>query len=360
MGLKRKNTLSETAGFSKKMLAVADALARKITGDDTYEILGDTGLIDDWHEGYSETYDSYITVEGQTYDYEVFYDSGVNSKNGEASSDLISINFALIERTVEDLDVRIGDNSYDEEDEEFNAYDYAESFKEYYSFYRLNAYQAVFPVILHELTHTLNPESDPVSRLWIKSTRWNEEDVRNIIYLFSTDEMNARVASASAVFLNYYRLNSAGVHVKNAWESGKQNRFFSDVLMPNVLGDRELQIKEMETWVGFLGQEVGKTSQEYLQEFIREGRPASALFSLPFHLAINEDRLYKRSNPRSVLAIYARDPEAFENKVYNFYNGLLQKYKQRIYKACWYTFNNYEWNDQSLTDWIDSSRYYNT
>ena len=355
MVLKRKDTLSETAGVSKRMLAVADAIARKIAGEDVLKILDDTRLIDDWHEGYSETYDGEINVNGETYQYEIFY----NSKNrGESSSDVIGVNFSVIEDLMEELDTKIEQTSYgyyDDEEEEFDSTAYAEDAKYCYPSYYLEAYQAIFSVALHELTHTLNPDSDPLDRLWVKQTKWNYEDVRNILYLFSKSEMNSRVASASAVFLNYYKLNQSGKAVKDAWNSGKQNRFFSDVLMPYVMNDRELQVREMQSWVDMLKSEIGNVSQEYLSQFISEGRSYSTLFSLPFHLAINEDGLYKRSNPRSVLNIYARDPEAFENKVYSFYNRELQAYKQRIYKVCWYVFNNNEWEDKGLYDWMDQT-----
>ena len=59
------------------------------------------------------------------------------------------------------------------------------------------ALERIVPVILHELTHGLDKDSDPMNAVWLKYgfNKIHEDDVRAFKYLFSSSEINSRVAT---------------------------------------------------------------------------------------------------------------------------------------------------------------------
>lgn len=353
--------LNESAGANDTMLIVADKIARQIAFNDIWEILSNSSLIECWYEEDDRVYRNSLEYEGIEYPYEIFYEPtrGNGTLNGETDGDVISINYYNLETYfLEDSrKIREYPSYWDEEDDEddsyvprFDAYEYCQEAKEGFDEYQV--YRVAYPIILHELTHTLNKESDPMSRLWIKSvSRYNEDDVRSIIYLFSKSEMDARVASSAALFLYYYRMETSGHDVDVYTNENKLNELFYKVLMPQVLSDNELKIRDMELYVSIITNEWGSCSKEYLQSCMI--KPISNVMSLAFHLALNEDKLYKRSNPRQVLKIYASNPQRFEEKVKNFYQNLLDKYKSRIYKACWNVFMKHSYEHKDFRDEIN-------
>ena len=189
-----------------------------------------------------------------------------------------------------------------------------------------------------------------MDRLWIKPVnRFNEEDVRDYMYTFSTSEMNSRVASAPSILLSTLKLEYSESDIEQVRESGAENYFFTEDLMPKVMKNVEIDYSHMKTLVGIL--ESYSThfpvSKEYLEDCLA-AKHTKFVNSLFFHLATNEDKLYKRSNPRQVLKLYASDPRKFEQKVAGFYRNLFEQYKKRIYKACWYVFTNYAWEVADL------------
>jgi len=353
--------LKESAGANDTMLIVADNIARQIAFNDIWEILSDTSLIESWYEEYDNVYRNSVEYDGTEYNYEIFYEpsSENGTFDGRADNDVISINYYNLETHFLEDEKRIRDykkswdNEDDEDTEEFDVYEYCKNAKAWFDYYE--AYRVAYPIILHELTHTLDKKSDPMDRIWIKNVnRFNEDDVRNIIYLFSTSEMNARVASSASLFLYYYRMETSGRDLKTYVNENKLNELFYKVLMPKVLSNNELRMREMELYVGIISQEWSTCSKEYLQSCML--KPTSSVNSLAFHLALNEDKLYKRSNPRQVLKIYASNPQGFEEKVKSFYENLLNKYKSRIYKTCWNVFTKHSWEHPYIEDDADSFR----
>lgn len=353
-------TIMESSGVNDAMFKVADLIARQISFSDIFKILSDTSLIEDWHDGYDTTYDNEVEYEGETYNYSVFYDEGGDSgfENGNTDGDTVSVNFYIIERVIAEYNEmkRINYTSYDEdEDDDFDAYLYSQEALYGCPGAEYDIYKVVCPVVLHELTHNLDKNGNPMDRLWIKPVnRYNEEDVRDYMYIFSTSEMNSRVASAPAILMSIIKLEHAEKDLKDVINSKNPRTkqiFFSQNLMPSVFDSPELKINHMGTLVGLL--ENYNThfpiSAEYLEDCLKS-KPTTFVNSLFFHLAINEPKLYKRSNARQVLKLYATNPREFELKVIQFYKDLFEQYKKRIYKACWYVYDNYPWDVQEMDD----------
>ena len=350
--------IQESSGVNDVMFKVADLIARQISFRDIFEILSNVRLLDNWHEEYDETYKNEVEYDGKTYPYEVFYEAGsLNGiRRGETDGETVSVNFYLIESVIAEYNEmeRLVTNrySYDEdEEEEFDAYRYSKEALYGCPGIEYDIYKIVYPIILHELTHVLG-NGDPMDRLWIKPVnRFNEEDVRDYMYTFSASEMNSRIASAPSILLSTLKLDYAEKDIEQVIESGAENYFFTEDLMPKVMKNVEIDYSHMKTLVGLL--ESYSThfpvSKEYLEDCLAT-KHTKFVNSLFFHLATNEDKLYKRSNPRQVLKLYASDPRKFEQKVAGFYRNLFEQYKKRIYKACWYVFTNYAWEVADLDD----------
>jgi len=349
--------IQESSGVNDVMFKVADLIARQISFKDIFEILSDIRLIENWHEGYDRTYNNEVDYEGKTYRYEIFYEAASTSggmRRGETDGETVSVNFYIIEDVIAEYNEmkRIADGrySYDEDDEdEFNAYEYSREALYGCPGIEYDIYKIVYPVVLHELTHTLG-NSDPMDRLWIKSVNsFNEEDVRDFMYTFSTSEMNSRVASAPSILLSTLKLEYSESDIEQVKASGAENYFFTEDLMPKVMNNVEIGYSHMKTLVDWLNSVNVHfpTSKEYLEDCLAR-KNTKFVNSVHFHLATNEDKLYKRSNPRQVLKLYAADPQKFEQKVTQFYQNLLEQYRRRIYKACWYVFTNYAWEVADL------------
>ena len=355
--------LSESAGVNNTMFIVSDKIARQIAFKDVYEIFSDTRLIECWHDDYGNTYDNKIEYDGEIYSYELFYEPSRNGGvyHGETDGDSISINFYLIEKIVAEYNemkrICDGNNYYDEEDEDdFDAYEYSKQALEGCVGIEYDIYKEIQPIVLHELTHTLNKSDDVMGRNWIKNVNsYNESDVRDFMYLFSTSEMNSRIASASALLINFIKLEISRKDIDYIKNSGSEIDYFKYELMPKILKHNEIKYEYMQTMVNLLASNAKDfpCSQEYLRGCML--KPVSSVYSLPFQLAINEDKLYKRSNPRQVLRLYASNPQSFEEKVVLFYKNLLEQYKSRLYKVCWHTYTNYSWNVDDLDNEYENS-----
>lgn len=327
--------LNEGAGVNKRMYAISDAIAREVATQAVPEILVNERLLMSWNEDYDDTYDG--SCEG--IDYDIFYaNSAAGTLNGEADvqNNSISINFKVIERALRNEDI-IDSSLPWISDEEFDPESYAEVAEYYTDYAIMTVYGVIRPIILHELTHTLNKESDAFDRMWIKNVnRFTEDDVRRILYLFSRSEMNSRVASSSAIFAHYLSYFTSGKEQKNAL--GNETGFFKQLLKQCIWDNQELCCGEMESYINLMKQD--ECSEEYLKSMLWRKRP-SMVYSLVFQLARNEAGLYKRSNDLGVLRAFAKNPEGFKEKVINFYEGVYQQYRNRIIRACWDTFKKF-------------------
>lgn len=335
--------LNETNGVNNEMFEVADKIAKDIAFNALNDLFDNEDIFDDWVNDYDETYRGSVEHNGSNYSYEIFYDSSSNGTlNGETDGDCIGINYKVLENIFIDNGKKLSDVYFDEEgDNDFNVYEYCENARDSYIGFEYDVYNKVYTIALHELTHTLDKESDPMDRLWIRNTnRFTEEDVRGILYLFSTSEMNARISSAASILINKLRLETSGSEKDEITKS--KNEYFYFKLMEDVLNDNELRIDEMQSYINLLSRD--EVSEEYLLSFINGSKPLSGVYSIVYQVAINEDKLYKRSNPRQVLKLYASNIDWFKDKVVNFYENLLERYKKRIYKVCWHVFNTYSWN----------------
>ena len=350
--------LVESAGVNDTMFAVADKIARQVSFNDIFEILSDIRLIENWHEEYDETYNNSVEYDNEIYRYYIYYEpmSENGVRKGGDDGNCVEVNFYEIEGVIaeyNEMDRILSYSSmfsFNEDDDEFDAQEYSKTALEGCPGVEYDIYKKIYPIILHELTHTLNKNSSPIERLFIKPTnRYTEEDVRDFMYTFSFDEMNARVSSAAAILNSIIKLEYSKKDLQDAIEYGAENYFFREI-MSKVMNNNEIKYHHMDTLVKMLESNSlhFPTSREYLQSCMN--KPTTAVYSLAYQLAINEDGLYKRKNPRKVLRMYASNPEKFEQKVTDFYRNLLEQYKRRIYKVCWHAFTNYSWDVGEMDD----------
>ena len=252
--------LVESAGVNDTMFAVADKIARQVSFNDIFEILSDIRLIENWHEEYGETYDNSVEYDNEIYRYYIYYEpmSENGVRKGEPDGNSVGINFYEIEGVIaeyNEMDRILSYSSmfsFNEDDDEFDAQEYSETALEGCPGVEYDIYKKIYPIILHELTHTLNKKSSAIGRLFIKPTnRYTEEDVKDFIYTFSFDEMNARVSSAAAILNSIIKLEYSEKDLQEIIETGAENYFFRE-LMPKVMDNNEIKYHDMDTLVKML------------------------------------------------------------------------------------------------------------
>lgn len=335
----QEKLLYESLGINNQMFKVADVMSKQIAFNSCFEIASDVSLLNDWLNDYDTTYSDSIDVDDAEYNYEIFYDErGSNGVLKGEYGNLVRLNWNFIESLFIEPEERLSSGNYDDAETYYEQLieDVDESmFRSMYGYY---IYTGIKPVILHELTHSLNSESNPMNRAWLMhdTNSCNEQDVRTILYLFSPDEMNSRVASAGAIMEDLLKWKSSG----NEKKQGKQNlnQYFKQ-LLNEVLKNDELCIRDMKTYISLM---LGEHCDSgYIQDCINnKKRPYSLIFSL----AVNDEKLYKNSKYWRTMSLYAKNPTNFEEKVCHFYQNAFENYKSRIARACWNIFQNYDWN----------------
>lgn len=338
--------ITEANGVSDKMMKVAQAMAGSVVNEALAEILNNGSLIEEWLDDYDSEYTNYVEVDGEEYKYIIFYDRRTNGElRGEWDGDSVRLNYAFIEKAFlygddEDGERRLSqyyDLMNDEEmDSSECAEDYIRQIQEHESveMSKVEIMDVITPVILHELTHGLDNDSNPLDSVWLKYgfNKIHEEDVRMFKYLFSNSEMNSRVASAASLFKRHIQWNVSGRFMKNHTE-----RELFDEVMKNVLSNKELAIGDAQGYIDIIRHNSTDSKESLMNCINTRQKP----YSLAYALAINDNGLYGNSNSMHVLQIYASDPQAFVNKVINYYQEKLDRFKQRVYRTCYYIFMNY-------------------
>ena len=342
--------ITEANGVSDKMLKVAQVMGDNIVDVALKSIIDNVSLIEEWLDDYDSEYTDSIEVDGEQFSYAIFYDKRTDGElRGEWEGDTVRLNYAFIEKAFLSGDDEDGErrlsyyyyllNDMDTDDER-DAYDYAEEYVRQISEFdaiemsRVEIMERIVPVILHELTHGLDKDSDPMNAVWLKYgfNKIHEDDVRAFKYLFSSSEINSRVASAASLFKRYLQWNVSGQFINKHSE-----RELFDEVIGNVLKNSELAMSEMQGYVNIIGHN-SDTNKENIENCIRT---RTKPYSLAYALAINDKGLYANSNASHVMRIYALDPKGFVEKVIRYYQGKIDSYKKRIYRTCYYIFMNY-------------------
>ena len=227
--------------------------------------------------------------------YTLFYDDGYGAKLGEADEDSISINYAPFAKGWQNVEERM------------------------------------LPVILHELTHLYSfrkgADEGNLDYIWMNYEGKIEDDVREFLYAIDPNELNARVSSSVAVFDSYYygTTNACGNFKKSI-----------ELTLDNV----ELRM----TSITYVIEQL----QNELNYIIKEGQSNFNLqwdenynfkqWLYGFSLAANDKRII--GNTRMAVAACKRDYKTVLKKELKLYNTILEKYKRKIYKACWIHVNN--------------------
>ena len=137
----------------------------------------------DWEDDFS--YDFYCGGWNNEYHVEVFFDSNSKLKADTDTDGEITINFSPKKRII--------DKAVKTHQEVGDAMDLS-----YYTKNEVMNY--LYPITLHELTHDTDEEGSSNDHIWLGNHhRLNEEDLREILYVFSDQEMNARISSSYAL-----------------------------------------------------------------------------------------------------------------------------------------------------------------
>lgn len=261
-----------------------------------------------WEDEFS--YDFYLDAD-RGYCIELFYDSNSRKKADTDTDGGITINFAPIQDIIDNCNERFNVNG-------INA-----NVNEYINNEIVNY---LYPVILHELTHDRDEGGSNNDHIWLGSYhKFNEEDLREILYLFSDNEINARVASAAALMDN----SMGDLFVDSEFSNGSE---FSEFVNEWVIkdGEKELHLRYMTTLVNSIGLDFNN-DKKYISRLQKGETP----YSLAYGLFRNDSRL-KRN--RNLKRLFHQNYVAAREYVVNFYKKKLEQYKKKIIRACWYAY----------------------
>lgn len=351
--------LKESMGVNNDMLRISQGMAKEIVLTAIPKILSSTDYIESWKEDWGKEYSDRF----EEYVYTIFYDENDMGLLKGEWDDGVRLNWAFIEKTFLEYEERL--ENIDEDD--FDADAYCQNALDNYEWQKLQIYSQIQPVILHELTHGLNADADPFERVWIKDVnRFDEEDVRNFMYQFSESEMNSRIASIGPVMHNAMKYFESSRDIARLKQEGSAG--FYEILREHVWNSDELNVNYMEMLLSSLERGVREedefkswcnaNGEEYdpnhLKLQIQNALQRSLPYDIFYSLAINESGLFKKRPLKNVKQLYINNPQAFREKVYNFYANKLKKYKERIIRACWEVWTNegkYSLNIDNEENW---------
>lgn len=265
----------------------------------------------DWEDEFE-----YNFIVGE-YEISVFYDSR-NGKKAETDGDgEISINFAQIKRLLDKCHERC------ERLKELIP-NYGEN--EFHSMAENEVKEYLTPVVMHELTHNSDKIGGSHDYIWLKKYhRLNEGDLREMLYLFCDQELNARVSSAYAIMENLIH----EILFDYKFQGGTE---FYEFVEENVLSEKEFEISSMETYLNLVQRDLDFSDKGYMKRIKQEkGHP----YSLAYDLFLNDSRL---RNNKKLAKLFNENYRSGVRYVVNFYNNLLTNFKKRIIRACWYAY----------------------
>lgn len=202
-----------------------------------------------------------------------------------------------------------------------------------------NIIEYLYPVILHELTHDEDVDGGSLDYRWLGSyNRFNEEDLRDILYLFADNEMNARISSAAA--LMELSLKDIVASKDDTFQNGQE---FYDYVDMWVMEEDELACRNMESLLGVLEREYNDAITYHQERRYINNRKQP--YSLSYDLFRNDRRL---KNNRKLKVIFNENYKLGVKYVIDFYTKLYERYRKKIRRSCWYAYqkilNKYENN----------------
>lgn len=186
--------INEGSGVNKDILAIAECIIDSIMENHLYDLQEefDNSGYDDFYDFASDFFEEigtdsvwYETTNYHGEQYYSFYYENSNSK-GRYNYDYseVEINYNGIERIL------------DKADKLFSQVDNGNKGE----WIKLSLQEYLLPILTHELTHSLDSSESEAQGKWLGSHyHFNDEDLRDILYIFSKNEMNARIGSVSGI-----------------------------------------------------------------------------------------------------------------------------------------------------------------
>ena len=332
-----QHILNEGLGINKDIKKIAKRIIDDIYSNHIYDLLQLYKDSDEYDEEetandedillYSNEYENFIDsfldelgdnyigrFNSRDYYYVFYYDNTVDHNSYARCIDYgdsvyININYKFIHRIIKKV----------QELTEKRDIDYDSSLVAWLGEY-------LYPVLTHELTHSLESATETQGTWLRKTNRFNEEDVKTILYLFSENEMNARVGSVVGIvdsILSTYDIDD----IDNETCKG---------IIDDVMEDdgRQLELGYINTMFSFMERALRDSvgSYENGERTYREG-------NLLYLLFVNDSRL---KNNRNLKKMFDSNSVTAYRYVYDFYKKLFDNYKKRIMRAAYYAVINYK------------------
>lgn len=279
---------------------------------------------------YHFSYDFFVPSD-RDYHIELYYDLNDRKKASTDGYCSIEINYAHIKRIVDRAVSRLKDaKKRISQDTKIGGFvsDYVSR--------EVRGY--LYPIILHELTHDEDESDGPNDHIWLgRYDSWHEEDLRDILYIFSEKEMNARVSSSYAIM--EYSMEELFV---DKFENGRE---FESFVKEYVIDDSEdeLQCKHMQTLVDLILLDFAD-NKDYIKQFGK-----SLPYSLSYQLYLNDSRL---KNNRNLKRLFNQNYKAAKKFVADFYQGKLDDFKKRIMRTCYYAYQKHLEEQETISESI--------
>ena len=229
-----KKLVNESLGISDEAVKGAKAIFNEII-ENCLDLVTDEGFedsdYDDFEEYAQDICDDYGIEEAWSDDNEGFYygfyyvESNSKGKYNK-DDDVVWINYYGIIRIL-----RLADRMFSITDAK-NKEEYTKE----------TLYEYLMPILSHELTHRVDNEGVAQGRWLGNYYKGNEEDLRNILYIFSENEMNARVGSVFGVVSAY---------IDDAYMGKVPSKEEFDNFASQILDSNDLDLEYMATWIDY-------------------------------------------------------------------------------------------------------------
>lgn len=275
---------------------------------------------DSWQDEFE--YEFYV-ADDRDYCIELFYDKNSRKKADTDGDGTISINFAPINKIVESCH-----DAYDRLIQKGKkGFDVVQAIE-------TRIYSYLYPIILHELTHNEDKEGGKDDHIWLSQhNRYNEDYLREILYLFADNELNARIGSSAAIMDDYLE------QVMNKDEN-ISNDEIREIIENAIINDDELRISDMESYLNILKMDLRDAKDFHSKYRVRDNlRDKQDPYSLAYDLYRCDSRLKKN---RNIKRLFNQNYIAGVKYVYVFYNNLFERYKNKIRRACYYAVQRFK------------------
>lgn len=307
--------LSESLGVPNDIIEAAKAIVKDITENHL-------DLEEDYDEEYCNSFEEYmqdtcedfgieeVWLNDDRYYYGFYYGESSSKGQYDHDNEAVMINYKNIQNIIDRA----------------NIYQSNENLQEYIE---TSLYEYLMPIITHELTHSKDEEGEAQGK-WIGACyKGNEQDLRDILYHFSENEMNARVGSVGGLVTTFIEQTSFNIIPE---------REDFDSLLEQIMSDDDLCLRYMELLIDMLNRDAegfDKTSDK--NNFKK--------YSLIYDLARNDNRL---KNNRILKQLFKNNSYSAYDYVIKFYNKLYDNYRKRIMRAVYYIWQNIVENNKEL------------